>query len=230
MGQVAQQLFHQPEGGYLVVGGKVGHAAADVMRHRAAQRFEVHILAGHRLDHVRAGDEHKAGLARHNDEIGECGGVDRAAGARAHLDRDLRDHARGHHVPHEQLAVGRQRPHPFLDACAAGVQQADHRDAALLGELHDFADLVRLHLGKGAAQYGEILGVNGDAAAVDLPEAGHHAVAGEFLARHAEVADVVRGEPAQLLEGAAVQQHIDAFAGRQLAFGVLIGDARLAAA
>ena len=229
-GQVAQQLLHQPEGGHLVVGGEVGHAAADVVRHRAAQRVEVHILAGHRLDHIRAGDEHKAGLARHNDEIGERRGVDRAAGARPHLHRDLRDHARGHHVAHEQLAVGRQRPHPFLDACAAGVEQADHRDAALLGELHDFADLVRLHLGKGAAEYGEILGVNGDAAAVDLPEAGHHAVAGEFLAGHAEVADVVRGEPAQLLEGAAVQQQVDAFAGRQLAFGVLIGDARLAAA
>ena len=83
---------------------------------------------------------------------------------------------------------------------------------------------------KDAAQYGEILGVDRHAAAVDLPEAGHYAVAGEFLTGHAEVADIVRGEPAQLLEGAAVQQHVDTFAGRQLALGVLIGDARLAAA
>ena len=77
---------------------------------------------------------------------------------------------------------------------------------------------------------GEILGVDRDAAAVDLPEPGHYAVAGEFFTGHTEVTDIVCGEPAQFLEGAAVQQQVDAFAGRQLAFGVLIGDARLAAA
>ena len=207
----------------LVVGSEVRHAAADVVRHRAAQRLEVDLLAGHRLDHVRAGDEHEAGLAHHDDEIGERGRIDRAAGARPHLHRDLRDDARGHDVAHEQLAIGRQRPHPFLDARAAGVQQPDHRDAALLGQLHDLADLVRLHLGEGAAQDGEILGIDRHPAAIDLAEAGDHAVAGKLLVGHAEVADVVRRQAAQLLEAAAVQQQIDALAGRQLALGVLVG-------
>ncbi len=107
---------------------------------------------------------------------------------------------------------------------------ADHRDAALLRQLHDLADLVRLHLGEGAAQDGEILGVDGHAAAVDLAEAGDHAVAGILLVGHAEVADVVRRQPAELLEAAAVQQQVDALARCQLALGVLIGDSLFAAA
>ena len=81
--QVGEDLLDQAERCDLVVGREMGDARQGVVRHRAAQRVEVHLLAGHRLDDVRPGDEHVAGLAHHDDEVGEGRGVDRAARARA---------------------------------------------------------------------------------------------------------------------------------------------------
>jgi hypothetical protein len=73
---------------------------------RAAEFLEGDVLAGDGLDHVRAGDEHVRGLVDHDDEVGQRGGVDRAAGGRAHDQRDLRDDAGGVHVAEEDLREG----------------------------------------------------------------------------------------------------------------------------
>ena len=92
-GQIAQQLLHQEDRVLFVLGREMGHAADGRVGHRAAQLLERHLLVRHRLDHVRSGDEHVAGVFHHEDEVGDRGGVDRAARARPHDHADLRDDA-----------------------------------------------------------------------------------------------------------------------------------------
>jgi hypothetical protein len=84
-------------------------------------------------------------------------------------------------------------------------------------------------LGQRAAEDGEVLAEDIDQAAVDRAPAGDHAVAGDFCL-HAEVGAAVLDEHVELLEGALVEQQLDALARGQLALGVLRLDALLAAA
>ena len=112
------------------------------MRACAAELLEFDVLACDALDDLRAGDEHVRGLVDHHDEVGDRGGVHRAAGAWAEDQRDLRDDARGLHIASEDLAVLRERDHAFLDACAARVVEPDDRATGLHGEVHDLDDLL----------------------------------------------------------------------------------------
>lgn len=51
----------------------------------------VYVLAGDRLDHLRTCEEHVAGVAHHNVEVGQCGRIDSTTSARPEDTRDLRD-------------------------------------------------------------------------------------------------------------------------------------------
>ena len=94
LGQERHEVARVLEARLLVVGGEVRHARLRVVGHGAAELLELDLLAGDRLDHVGARDEHVRGLLDHEDEVGHGRGVDGAARARAHDQRDLRDHAR----------------------------------------------------------------------------------------------------------------------------------------
>ena len=85
-------------------------------------------------------------------------------------------------------------------------------------------------LGERAAEDGEILGEDIDDAAVDRAPAGDDAVAGDLGLLHAEIGAAVLDEHVELFEGVLIQQQLDAFARRQLAFRMLGIDAGLAAA
>ena len=124
-GQVGQQVAGEIDAILLVLGLVVRDAGLDVVRVRAAELLEGHVLAGHRLDHVGTCDEHVAGALHHEGEIGDRGRVDRAARARTHDERDLRDDAGGHHVAVEDLGEQAERHHPFLDPGAAAVVEPD---------------------------------------------------------------------------------------------------------
>ena len=117
--QVAQQHFDQFERSLFIIRQKVRHTTAGVVHRGAAKVLEADVFTRHALDHFRSGDDHKAALARHDDEVGERGRVHRAASARAKDDGYLRYHARGHHVAREYLAICSQAAHAFLDARAA---------------------------------------------------------------------------------------------------------------
>ena len=145
---------------------------------RAAQRFDIDVFAGDGLDHIRAGDEHVAEAARHDDEVGEAGRVDGAARARAEHDADLRDDAAGLRVAPEEFAVGGQRVDAFLNARADRVVEADDGHAAVQRHVHEFGDLLPLHFRERSAEHGEVLRVHGHFATVDLAEADDDAVAG----------------------------------------------------
>jgi hypothetical protein len=89
-------------------------------------------------------------------EVGDRRGVDGAAGARAHDERDLRDDPEAH-VAQEDLAVEAERDDALLDARAAGVVDADDRAAHLHREVHDLDDLLAEDLAERAAEDGEVL-------------------------------------------------------------------------
>ena len=202
----------------------MGDARLRVVAHRPAQLLELDFLAGHRLDHFRAGDEHVRGLFDHEDEVGHRRRVDGAAGAGAHDQADLRDHAGALDVADEDVAVGAERDDALLDPGAAGVVDADHRRPDLGGEVHHLAHLLRHHLAEAAAEDGEVLGEDEDGAAVDRAVAGDDGVApGPFLL-HLEVVGAVADEGVELLEGAGVEQLLDPLAGGHLALRVLLLD------
>ena len=200
------------------------------MRHRAAELLGGDLLVRHGLHDVGAGDEHVGGVLDHEDEVGHRRRVDRAAGAGAHDQRDLRHDARGQHVALEDVGVAGERDDALVDARAAGVVDADHRDADAHRVVHDLADLLGVRLRERAAEDREVLREDEDRAAVDRAVAGDDAVAGHRLAGHVEVGAAVLDEHVPLLEAALVEQQLDALAGGELALGVVGVDALAPAA
>ena len=87
-----------------------------------------------------------------------------------------------------------------------------------------------MRLRERAAEDREVLGEDEDRAAVDRAPAGDDAVAGDLVLLHAEIGRAMLDEHVELLEGAFVEEDLDALAGRQLAAFVLGGDPGLAAA
>ena len=136
----------------------------------------------------------------------------------------------GEHVALEHLAVAAERRDAFLDARAAGIEQADDRRARLHRHVLDLDDLLRMRLAERAAEHGEILGEGEHRAAVDRAPAGDHAVAGNPALLHAELGRAVLDEHVELLERALVHQELEALAGGQFAALVLGFDACVAAA
>ena len=197
---------------------------------RAAELLGRHRLVGDGLHHVRAGHEHVARVAHHEDEVGHRRRIDVAAGARPHDQRNLRDDAGGEHVALEDLAIAAERRDALLDARAAGVEEADDRRAVLDRHVLDLGDLLRMRFAERAAEHGEILGEDIDGAAVDGAPAGDHAVAGDLGRLHAEIVAAMLDEHVELLERIVVEQEFDALARGELALGVLGRDALLAAA
>ena len=194
------------------------------MAHGPAELLQGDVLAGDRLHHVGAGDEHVAGAVDHEDEVGHGRRVDGAAGARAHDHADLGDDARGLHVAVEDPAVGVERDHALLDAGPGAVVQADHGDADRLGQVHDLVDLLGEDLAEGAAEDGEVLAEDADPPAVDGAEAGDDTVGVGPVLLEAHAVGPVAGEHVELLERALVEQVLDPLPGRHLALGVLALD------
>ena len=222
--QEADQVADVLEARLLVLGGEVGDPRLRVVGHRPAQLLELDLLAGDRLDHLGAGDEHVRGLLDHEDEVGHRRRVDGAARARAHDRRDLRDHPGALDVADEDVAVGAERDDALLDPRPAGVVEPDHRRPDLRGEVHDLAHLLRHHLAERAAEDGEVLAEDEHRPAVDRPVAGDHGVAVGPLLVHVELVRAVADEGVELLERARVEQLLDPLARGQLALRVLLLD------
>src|SRR4029077_5426047 len=146
-------------------------------------------------------------------EVGDGRRVDRAAGARAQDQAQLRNQAARLAVAPEDLGVAGGRDDPFLDARPAGVVDADDRDAIGQREVHHLDDLLRENLAQRAAEDARVVAEKHHVAAVDLGHARHHAIP-EHPAR-------VAREQVDLFEGIAVDEARDALACGQLALGVL---------
>jgi hypothetical protein len=130
----------------------------------------------------------------------------------------------------EDLPVTAKCRDAFLNAGAAGVEQADDRRARLHGEILNLHDLLRMRLAERAAEHREVLGEGEDGAAVDGAPAGDDAVPRNLGLLHAELGRAVLDEHVELLERALVHQELHALAGGELAALVLRFDAGRAAA
>ncbi len=197
----------------------------------AAELFGGDDLVGDGLHHVGAGDEHVAGVLHHEDEVGHGRRIDVAAGAGAHDDGDLRDHARGEHVAAEHVGIAGERGDALLDAGAARVIEADDGRPRLHRHVLQFRDLQRVGLGQRAAEHGKVLGEHKGLAAVDGAPAGDDAVAGASCSspcrtRWSDARRTCRISSNDPLSS----KQLDALARRQLAAGVLRLDALLPAA
>src|SRR5262249_53016940 len=223
-GQVGQQVTGEVQALVLVLGLEVRHAGLGVVRVRAAQVLEAHLLPCHGLDHVGPGDEHVRDALDHQGEVGDRGGVHRAARARPHDQADLRDDPGREHVPAEDLGEQAERDHALLDPGAAAVVDADDRAADLQRVVHDLDDLLPVDLAERAAEHGEVLAEDADRPAVDRAVPGDHAIAIRAVRGHPEVRGAVPGQLVQLGERARVQQPLDPLAGGHLALGVLALD------
>ncbi len=222
--QVGQQRLGVLQRVLLVGAHVVGVARLGVVRPGAAELLHGDVLAGDGLDHVGTGDEHVGGAVDHDREVGDRGGVDVPAGAGAHDQADLRDHAAGVDVALEDLAVEAEGDHALLDAGSGALVDADDRTAGLDGEVHHLGDLLAVDLAQRAAEDGEVLGEHAGLAAVDGAEPGDHAVAVGAVLLQPERGGAVPGELVELDERAVVEEVLDALARGPLALGVLLLD------
>ena len=214
--QVGEHGARIVDGVGFVLAEVVGHAGHPVVHFAAAEVGHGDGLAGRGLDHVRSGDEHVRVLTGHDDEVRQGRAVDGTAGAGAENQAQLGHEAAGLASLAEDATVLGQGGHALLNAGAAGVHDGHDRHFEVDGHVHQSADLLAFGGAEGAALDGEVLGVDGHFAAVDLAEAGDDGCTG------VAAGDVAALEAADLFERAGVEEQVEAFARGFLAFGVLL--------
>ena len=217
-------MAHLVEAGLLVRRDEGGDTRLGGMAHGAAELLEGDVLAGDRLHHVGAGDEHVRGALDHEDEVGHGRRVDRAAGAGPQDHADLGDDPRRRDVAVEDPPVGVQRDHALLDPRPGTVVEADHRDPGGGGQVHHLVDLLGEDLAERAAEDGEVLAEEADPPAVDGAESGDHAVGVGPVVLQPHAVGPVPGQHVEFLERPVVQQVLDALPSGQLPLGVMALD------
>ena len=219
--EIREQLAHLRERLVLGVGDEVRDATSLVVHVRTAELLECHLLTGRHLDDVRAGDEHIADLAHHEDEVGHRRRVHRAAGARTDDQRELRNDAACLDVAVEDLRVPGQRDDALLDARTTGVVDADARAPGPQREIHDLGDLLGKDLAERATEDRRVVAEHEHLPAPDRSPPCDDPVATDTPVAHVEVGGAMQREHVELGEGAGVEETVDALARRELALGVL---------
>ena len=141
LGNVAEEFAYDFDSVFAVFCGKVAYAALLRVNFGSAEGVLAHIFASHGLYHLGACEEHIGYALGHNGEVGEGGGVHRAAGARAENAGNLRNHAGGHDVTLENFGITGKGVDAFLNTCAARVVESDYGCAHLHGHIHYLAYL-----------------------------------------------------------------------------------------
>ena len=121
----------------------------------------------------------------------------------------------------KNLGIAAQRVDPFLNACTAGIENADNRCAVAQGHILHFVDFARMRPRQRPAKHGEIFRINIDGAPVDRAPARNNAVTGYFAFFHAELVAVMLDEHVDLFKTARIEKQIYALASRELAARVL---------
>ena len=127
------------------------------------------------------------------------------------------------HIAPEDFGIAAQAAHAFLNAGAAGIDEADDGHAVAQRQIHDAANLVALHFAERAAVDREVLRVHVYRAAINLAVAGDHAFAQKLLSGEAGFITLAGNERFEFVERAVIEQPFQAFTRGELAFGVLLG-------
>ena len=228
--QEAQETAQLQDRLDIVFEGQIRDAGFRRMGRRTTQLLGGHRLIGDGFHDFRSGHEHVGRILDHEDKVGHGGRVDRAAGTGPHDHGNLRHDTGGQDVALKHIGISGQRGDAFLNPRAAGIVQADDRDADLHRLVHDLADLAGMGGGQRAAEDGEVLGEDEDPAAVHQAVPGDDAVARHPVFVHAEIGAVMFDEHVPFFEGPFVQQQIQPLPRRQFALTVLGVDPGLAAA
>ena len=214
-----------PDGVPLVDRQVVGEPGGPGVHLRTAERLVVGLLAGRHLDQGRAAEEHLGLLLDHHDVVAHARDIGAARRAVAEHQRD-RGSAGGAGLgePAEQRAAGDEDLLLRRQVGAAGLHQVDRREPVLAGDLRCAEQLLHRPRVARAAAHRRVVGDHQALDTLDDPDAGHDARA------HREVRPPA-GQRGQLQERRAlVDEQLDAFAGQQLAAGVVPVDVLLAAA
>src|SRR4030095_11788516 len=130
---------------------------------------------------------------------------------------DLRHHAGGQRVAEKDVGVAAERDDALLNPGAAGVVEPDDRRAHLHRQVHYLDDLGGVRLRERSAKDREVLGEGERQTTVDPSKARHHAIAGNDLLGHSELAAAMGDDLVELLERTGIEQKVDALPGRKLA-------------
>ena len=212
-GEEAEQLFDLHERLFFGLAHEVGHTALAAVGVGAAQLFFTYLFVRNGFHDVGAGNEHVAFLLHHEDEVGEGGRVAGSAGTRAEYGRDLGYDTRSDGVLVEYRGISREAVHALLYAGASRVVEGNDGGAVFERELLHFHDFGGVAFAQRTAVCREVIGIDKDQAPVDFAVTGNHAVAGNLFLLHAEVVAAVRDKLVEFVEGALVEQHVDAFTG-----------------
>src|SRR4029077_14562393 len=135
-----EQLANHGQAVGVVGSDEVRDAAGGGVGHGAAEFLLGDFFVGHGFDDVGSCDEHVGSVAGHKNKIGDGGGIDGAARARAHDRADLRDDAAGPRVAQKNVGITGEGGDALLDARAAGIVEADDRGTGAHGLIHYFAN------------------------------------------------------------------------------------------
>lgn len=190
-----------------------------------AQLLVAGLLAGRHLDQRRPAEEDLGVVPDHHRVVAHPGHVGAAGGRVAEDDRERRDPRRGEAGQiAEHLAAGDEDVQLGRQVGAPGLDQADHRQPVLAGDLVGPQDLLERERVRGAAADGRVVGGDHALDALDDPDPGHDAAADPEVA-------AVADERLQLEERAvAIDQQLDPLAREQLAALAVTGDVLLAPA
>ena len=203
------------DGVELVDGEVVGQTRSAGVHLGAAERLVVGLLAGGHLHQRRPGQEHLGAFLDHHDVVGHAGDVGTAGGGVAEHQRDGRDARRrqpGQVAEH--LAAGDEDLLLRGQVGAAGLDQRDHRQPVLQGDLVGPQDFFSVHgLLVPPLTVGSLATTKHSTPATDA-DAGHHAGA------DGEVACPTPASGLQLEERrVGVEQQLDALARRSACRG-----------
>ncbi len=215
---------------HFVAREMVGDAGDGAVHLGAAQRVAIDDLADGGLDDLRPAKMDAAVARRHDDFVRQSGDVGAAGRAFAEHRRDLRDARRRHPAlpvegAAEMVLVGEDLV-ALGEVGAAAIDEVDHRQAALEGDILSANVLADGFLEERAALGRGVVGDDHADHASDRADAGHQAGA-----RDGVVVQPPGGQRRQLEEGAErIEQQVDAFAHRDLAARAMPRDHALAAA
>ena len=227
---VAQQFSYHQQSFLVVLAHEVSNTAYCIVSCCAAQLFCSYFFTCYSLDNSRSCDEHLACLIYHEYEVRDSRRIYRAACARSHDHRDLRNHAGRNRVVVEDLAESGKSRNTFFYSGTAGILQSNDRCTHFQSHVLHFDDFFCVIFTQGSTAYSKVLRKCEYQSSVYLAIACYNAVTQQFFFVHAEVRASVFYEHIDFNKAVFIKKNVQSFSRSQLASGMLCFDSFFASA